>query len=224
MYQTTLSSLLPLVELCEAHQLPLDEHKLKQFEHYLELLLRFNKSMNLIGPLSAHQIVEELLCDSLMPVTGVPPTGPILDIGSGAGLPGIPIKILYPECPITLVEPRKKRASFLRIVIAKLSMEMCEIMNMRHEDARDLGHDYVISKAFQPPLQWIETAAAVASTRGKIVCMTRSSSQPELDARAEELGFVRCATVESPPLERELEAPKGEAPEDRVTYIYERSV
>ena len=44
------------------------------------------------------------------------------------------------------------------------------------------------------------------------------------DARAEELGFVRCATVESPPLERELEAPKGEAPEDRVTYIYERSV
>mgnify|MGYP004260322379 CR=1 FL=1 len=66
----------------------------------------------------------------------------------------------------------------LRIVIAKLSMEMCEIMNMRHEDARDLGHDYVISKAFQPPLQWIETAAAVASTRGKIVCMTRSSSQP----------------------------------------------
>lgn len=220
MHQTTLSSLLPLVELCETHELPLDDQKIKQFERYLELLLRFNKSMNLIGPLSAHQIVEELLCDSLMPVTGAAPSGPILDIGSGAGLPGIPIKILYPKCPITLVEPRKKRASFLRIVVAKLGLEQCEIMNMRHEDARDLGHDYVISKAFQPPLQWIETAASVTSPHGKIVCMTRSSLQPDLDARAHELGFVRHATVESPPLARETD---GDAPEDRVTYIYERS-
>ncbi len=212
----TLSSLIPLVELCQLHDLPLTQEKLKQFEHYLELLLRFNRSMNLIGPMDAHDVVEELLCDSIMPTTQAPPTGTILDIGTGAGLPGIPLKILYPESAITLVEPRKKRASFLRIVVSKLSLDNAEILNARLEDTENLGHDYVISKAFQPPQTWIETALGVLSPTGKIACMTRASVQPELDAHAASLGLQQSHAIPGYTTTRD-------GVDDRTTYIYTRT-
>ncbi len=214
MLSSTLSSLDPLVSVCQAHDLPLDKAALERFERYLELLLRFNKSMNLIGPLQAEDIVKELLCDSIMPAAAHPPTGTILDIGSGAGLPGIPLKILYPELPITLVEPRKKRASFLRIVTQKLDLSDVEILNARLEQVQDLGHDYVISKAFQPPQTWLATAAEVSAAGGLIVCMTRAREQPALDARAHELGLTPLASLPSPIITHD-------GVDDRTIYIYQ---
>lgn len=211
-----LSSLQPLATLCDERSLPLNDAAISRFERYLELLLRFNKSMNLIGPMQAEGIVKELLCDSIMPAAARPPTGPILDVGSGAGLPGIPLKILYPELPITLVEPRKKRASFLRIVVKKLELKDVEVLNERLENVQDLGHDYVISKAFQPPKIWVETATSICSPRGVIVCMTRAREQPELDERAIELGLRQVCALPSSMVTHD-------GVDDRMIYIYQSS-
>src|SRR5690606_23507115 len=112
----------PLARFCRAHDLPWDADVEHNFERYLALLLQFNQGSNLIGPMSPEAVVRELLVDSLAAAAAARPGGPILDVGTGAGLPGLPLKFVFPELPITLVEPRRKRATFLRIVATRLEL------------------------------------------------------------------------------------------------------
>ena len=214
---SVLSSLEPLVALCQSEALPLDELAISRFERYLALLLRFSRSMNLIGPMAPKDVVRELLCDSVLAAVARAPEGAILDVGSGAGLPGLPLKILYPQHPLTLVEPRRKRASFLQIATRKLKLKQVEVLHTRLEHASDLGHDYVISKAFQPPQVWLETALKLIRPGGVIVCMTRELEQPALDERAGALGLARLSAHSS-----QLSTHEGVV--DRAVYVYERSL
>ena len=187
-----------LRRVCQDAQLPWDDLCAARFQTYLDHLLRFRDSMNLIGPLSTPQIIDELLLDSIIPAIASPPTGPILDVGSGAGLPGIPLKLLYPHLPITLVEPRKKRVTFLQIATRALKLTDVEIFESRYEDLGDLRHDYVISKAFQPPLQWLETASTLAAPHATLVCMTRPEHRDDLDALASTLHLTPAGSATHP--------------------------
>lgn len=201
-----------LPAFCNSTHLPWDERAATRFRTYIEQLDRFRSSMNLIGPLTTGQIVDDLFIDSLIPAIAAPPTGPILDIGSGAGFPGIPLKILYPDLPLTLVEPRKKRVTFLQIAIRALGLERVEILESRYEDLDALHHHYVISKAFQPPVQWLQTASTLRAPQGRIACMTRRAMIEELDAVADTLHLQRVGLAMHPG-ERGLD-------EDRASLVY----
>lgn len=198
----------PIESFCRAHELPFDDRTRERFTTYLELLEKLNAGMNLIGPLSRAQIIDELLIDSITPARVHAPTGSILDVGTGAGLPGIPLKILYPALPITLVEPRRKRATFLKICAKRLDLKDVTIHEARIEDVPDGRYAYVISKAFQPPLNWIETASAWRSDEGVVVCMTRPGEKEGLIARGGELGLE---------LKAEL---IGELDAERAFYVF----
>lgn len=197
----------PLVRFCRTHALPWGADVEHKFERYLALLLQFNLGSNLIGPMSPDAIVRELLVDSLTAAAAARPDGPILDVGTGAGLPGIPLKLVFPQLPITLVEPRRKRATFLRIVATRLELSDVTIENKRIEELEDARYDYVISKAFQPPLDWIETASQWRSDHGLVVCMTRPYELPGLQARAGELGLRERGRFE-------------DAEQDRAVYAF----
>jgi 16S rRNA (guanine527-N7)-methyltransferase len=174
---------------CLEHRLPFDAVASRRFGVYLELLEKLNAGMNLIGPLSRAEIVEELLIDSIVPARVVAPSESILDVGTGAGLPGIPLKILFPSLPITLVEPRRKRSTFLKICQKRLDLEHVTIHEARIEDVPPGKFGYVISKAFEPPLDWIETASHWRADDGVVVCMTRMTERAGLEAKAGGLGL-----------------------------------
>ena len=182
----------PLRSFCQEHALPWDNARAENFTRYVELLEKFNRAMNLIGPMSTDDVVRELILDSIIPAScALSWDGPLslLDIGTGAGLPGIPLKLLYPELKLTLVEPRRKRVTFLNIVVKRLELQDVSIHEERIEDLDFAPHDLLISKAFQPPLQWIETASGlVKHPGGHVLCMTRRG---ELQA-LEDVAFGLC--------------------------------
>lgn len=199
MAQPSLSPIDRLAQFCVQNQLPWDERIAERFETYLGLLEHFNRAMNLIGPMDSAQIVDQLLLDSAAAAALVAPSvktggsgamsAGILDVGSGAGLPGIPLKILFPQVPLTMVEPRKKRTTFLKIAVERLGLAEVVIARCRLEDFEEGRYDYVISKAFRAPVTWLELAAERVASDGTIICMTRPGERAELCARGESLGL-----------------------------------
>ncbi len=207
-----MSELDPIARFCSEASLPWDEERRRHMARYLDLLEEFNRSMNLIGPMDRPAIVEELLLDSLVAAAARPVKGSILDVGTGAGLPGIVLKIIYPEAPLTLVEPRQKRSTFLKIATHRLGLEEVTIFRGRIEEFDDELFDFVISKAFRPPLQWLETAAPYVADDGAMICMGRESNRQELTAKATELEFQLAG-----------ESSIGEpSPQRRVCFAFER--
>lgn len=113
----------------------LTEVEADQFHKYLKLLLKWQKTMRLIGRSSPGWIVENLFLDSLVFLRALPERfQSLLDLGAGAGLPGIPIKIVRPETSLVLIEAHQRRASFLSTAVRDLALASTEVVNARAED------------------------------------------------------------------------------------------
>ena len=115
---------------------PLTALELGAFDKYLNLLQRWQKSQRLVGSIEPQWVVENLFLDSLLFLQLLPAgLKSLADLGSGAGLPGIPIKIVRPDVVVTLIESRERRASFLAAVVRELRLEQVRVMNARAEQA-----------------------------------------------------------------------------------------
>lgn len=116
------------------HQL--SEKARAQLAKYLKLLIEWNKIYRLVGSSDPLFIVERLILDSLLFLRVLPRlAGSMVDIGSGAGLPGIPLKVMEPALELTMLESRRRRASFLSTVIRELSLENAVLVHGRAEEA-----------------------------------------------------------------------------------------
>jgi 16S rRNA (guanine527-N7)-methyltransferase len=112
----------------------LSADQVDRFLSYLATLLQWNETFNLTAILDPVAVIRLHFLDSLAIAPFVDKSGPILDVGSGAGLPGMPLKIIFPDVAITLVEPRRKRANFLRALIRQLQVEDVNVIESRVED------------------------------------------------------------------------------------------
>lgn len=114
---------------------PLSTAEIDLFGKYLDMLIKWNRSQRLVGSADPGWIVQHLFLDSLLFLRILPPEARrILDLGSGAGLPGIPLKIVRNDADLTLLESRRKRASFLSTVVRELKLRDIRVMNARLED------------------------------------------------------------------------------------------
>jgi len=132
-----------------------DEGKAALLEAYLNELCRWNERMNLVGPGTRGRIVRELLLDSLVALPLLPRRGNLLDVGSGAGFPALPLKISGSRLEFLLVEPIQKRVTFLKHVIRTLGLEGISVVRGRIEPARPdflnaFGYEVVTSRAMAP--------------------------------------------------------------------------
>ncbi len=114
----------------------LDERKIKQFYRFYELLIEWNRVMNLTGITESEEIVEKHFVDSLsiVKVLDLKQVDKILDLGTGAGFPGIPLKIVFPHLNMVLLDSLNKRIKFLDEVIKELELTEIYTIHGRAED------------------------------------------------------------------------------------------
>lgn len=120
----------------EAYGLQLSETQLQQFTRYYELLIEWNEKMNLTAITEEHEVAVKHMVDSLTVYDetlfhdGVS----VIDVGTGAGFPGLPLKIFCPEIQLTLMDSLNKRVKFLQTVVNELGLEGVECVHARAEE------------------------------------------------------------------------------------------
>ncbi len=118
----------------------------KELKRFTELLLEWNKIHNLTGAKTPVD-VEKNIEDSLYPTAFIEKPSSILDVGTGAGFPGMILAIAYPDVPTVLCEPRQKRASFLKYVAMELELSNVEVVKKRVEQYRSEPFGLISSRA-----------------------------------------------------------------------------
>ena len=178
----------------------LSEAQVSDFVTYFRELTAWNKKINLTAMTDDKEIVVKHFLDSLACSRAFPsPLGAsLLDIGSGAGLPGLPVKILLPDLRVTLLEPSLKKTAFLRHLIGTLHLKDAEVISKRLQDfARDPNvrgrFSYVITRALSLA-EILPFVRPVLARKGRVIlCRTKPlEAQVALCGlhRMEELSYV----------------------------------
>jgi 16S rRNA (guanine527-N7)-methyltransferase len=181
---------------------PLSAGLCAQLQTYLDLLLRWNASINLTSVRDPEQIVTRHFGESLFAArilraagafAGDTPT--LSDIGSGAGFPGIPIKLLVPEVHVTLIESQNKKATFLREVIRALNLTGIDVFPARAEDWTNTAQ-VITLRAVEKFEQTLPLAASLTSAKGWL-CLLIGTSQAgfAVSSLAPSWRFVPMSTI-----------------------------
>lgn len=162
----------------------LQEEQLEQFFTYKELLIEWNKKMNLTAIEQEGDIITKHFIDSLSIASYIPDTAKVIDIGTGAGFPGIPLKILKKDLSITLLDSLNKRITFLEEVIRNLSLENIQAVHARaeelaHKEEYREQYDIAVSRAVAPMHTLLEYMLPYVKIGGKCICMKGPNLQEE---------------------------------------------
>lgn len=163
----------------------LDEQQIEQLYNYMLILLEWNEKMNLTAITEPDEIIIKHFIDSLTINKYIGEGKRILDIGTGAGFPGLPEKILRPDVKMVLADSLNKRISFLNEVIFQLKLEKIDAI---HGRAEDLGHDkiyrekfdVIISRAVASLEVLLEYMLPFAKINGICICMKGSNIEDEI--------------------------------------------
>jgi 16S rRNA (guanine527-N7)-methyltransferase len=155
--------------------LSLSPTTVRQFHTYSDELLKWNTRINLTGLKSAQDIVVKHFLDSLAVWPWVQDLASLADIGSGAGFPGLPLKLALPHLSLTLVEPTGKKTAFLHYLIAHLDLANVEVRQVHLTPA--LAHQWgphfqgVITRATFPLSRFLEISAPLVHPGGRLLAL-----------------------------------------------------
>ncbi|MBI4312425.1 MAG: 16S rRNA (guanine(527)-N(7))-methyltransferase RsmG [Chloroflexi bacterium] len=219
----------PLAQLVLGAQrlgITITQAQLRQFHRYQEELLSWNKRVNLTAITCPEEIETLHFLDSLtvaMALPAHPPTGyRVCDVGTGAGFPGVPLKIAFPDIRLTLVEATAKKAAFLEHLAQALGLESIAIHTGRAEDlahAPDLreAFDLVTARAVAGLPSLLELTLPFCRTSGLAVAPKKGNVAEEVASAARALQELGGRLVELRPI------PEDVLPGSRVLVIVEKA-
>jgi 16S rRNA (guanine527-N7)-methyltransferase len=170
--------------------------QVKQFELYYQELIEWNKKINLTAITDYFSVQVKHFLDSLTIALALSeeeverPDFNIIDIGTGAGFPGIPLKILLPQPRLVLIEPTTKKTAFLYHIIRKLELENMEVLNRRAEDAAHLPlyreqFALVLSRAVALLPTLVELTLPFCQIGGRFVAQKKGEIDQEINGAKE---------------------------------------
>ena len=163
--------------------LPFDPSHLAAFQRYAALLVKWGAALRLTGTRDPHEWIETHFLDSLTPLPDLEGATSLLDIGSGAGFPGLPLAIVRPDLTVTLLETYGKKATFLRTAVHELGLSRVTVRNARAEDSPSPQFGAVISRALCAPAAWLPMAVPWTRPGGRILSMLGREVPADEDLR-----------------------------------------
>ena len=129
---------------------------------YFDEMVDWNRRIDLTAARNAEELVDLMLADAVVIAGATANLGTLVDVGSGAGAPGLVLSMLLPAVTVTLVEPRTKRVAFLRNVIGKIGLTNVKVERARSEDLPGGAFDTAVSRATLAPDAWLAEGARIA--------------------------------------------------------------
>jgi 16S rRNA (guanine527-N7)-methyltransferase len=165
----------------------LDAAQAAALADYLNLLDQWNRVHNLTGIRRRDELLQRHLVESLALAPYLLGPG-IADVGTGAGLPGLPLAICCPQFKFTLVESRKKRVSFLRHVAAALKLSQVEVAHCRAETLAPADpYSTVLARAVAPPAELLALCRPLLAPEGRLLLLTSAALGREIIGLAADL-------------------------------------
>ncbi len=170
----------------------LNARQVRQFELYYRELIEWNRRINLTAITDYSLVQVKHFLDSLTVTQALPHEElerldfSIADIGTGAGFPGVPLKILFPQPRLVLLEPRAKKAGFLHHIVHKLELENVEVLNSRAEEAAHLlpyreRFALVLSRAVALLPALVELTLPFCQIGGRVVAQKKGKIDREMN-------------------------------------------
>jgi len=171
-----------LQALAVKHDFPIEEGRVQGLADFVELFLEWNARINIGGARTEVALVDEHLVDAVVAASLVPKTGRFVDVGSGGGLPAIPLALMLPGVAIDLFEPIAKKVAFLRTAVRALDLgDRVRVFDERiDEDAPRSGvagapgmYEVALSRATMAPDQWLALGSSLVVPGGRVVLFER---------------------------------------------------
>jgi 16S rRNA (guanine527-N7)-methyltransferase len=168
----------------EKLNIPLAEEAGLQFETYYQELIAWNKKINLTRITERKRFFIEHFIDSLIPERFIPSKSSLIDLGSGGGFPGLPLKIIRPDLSVTLVDSSLKKVLFLRYLVRLLNLRDIVVLHKRLEnnDFSDNRYDVCIGRAFSSLEKILPLTFALKNQQGIVIAMKGPNFLNELKA------------------------------------------
>jgi 16S rRNA (guanine527-N7)-methyltransferase len=176
-----------LVKGAEELGITLTSQVVESYLFYIEELKKWNRRINLTSLTADRDIAVKHFLDSLTVIPFLQGAARVLDIGTGAGFPGLPLKIFVPDCELLLLESSQKKCSFLRHIVRGLKLAGVEIVHGRAEDRKMIerygnSFDLVLSRALADLPTSLQLALPYVKGEGRIVGMRGRRGEHERDA------------------------------------------
>lgn len=181
--------------------LAIEQEQANRMLDYLDILAKWNRVYNLTAVRKPEQMLTRHLLDSLAILPFVKP-GRIIDVGSGAGLPGIPLALALPDSQFVLLDSNSKKTRFLQQAKADLGLDNLEVVHERVEDYRpEEGFDTIVSRAYSSLAGMLESTAHLLGPDGINLAMKGVYPLAELDAIPEGFELVAVEKLQVPGLD-----------------------